>query len=199
MSNGGVEPFPPRPSAMFGGSRHKNSTTGADPIHLTTSWPFQSSHTSFDVDDIRSASATARFSLALPMIALSHEGPPTRMALITAVIIPSGAIAMMKLSAQPMDWLMNCIVTRSPKSARSLRKGNNYNVRPRSRILYDCNTYGAKSENRLLEKSLPGSAARHPETKSMKFNHILLEIDIAAEKHARCFRRTECNCRMQED
>jgi hypothetical protein len=106
--------------AIFAGIKHINSKTGADPIHLTTCWPFHSSQTSCDVDDIRSASATARFSLALPMMALSHVGPPTRMALTIAVMMPRGAIAKMTLSAQPIDWLMNCMVTRSPNSASNL-------------------------------------------------------------------------------
>jgi hypothetical protein len=97
-----------------------NSRMGPAPITLTTSPPFQSSHTSFDVEDISSDSATARLSLALPMMALSHDGPPTRIAPTTAVIMPNGAIAKIILSAQPMDWLMNCVVTLSPKRASSL-------------------------------------------------------------------------------
>lgn len=107
-------------SSQRAGSKHMNSTTGADPMHLTTCRPFQSSHTSFDVDDMSSASAAARFSLALPTSALSHEGPPTRIALTMMVITPSGAMARTMLSAQPIDWLMNCIVTLSPKSASTL-------------------------------------------------------------------------------
>jgi len=37
------------------------------------------------------------------------------------VITPNGAMAKMILSAQPMDWLVNCVVTFSPKRVRSLR------------------------------------------------------------------------------
>lgn len=106
------------------GSRQTNSTTGVAPMHLTTSRPFQSSQTSFDVEDISSTSAAAKFSLARPTTALSHDGPPTRIALIMIVIMPSGAIARTILSAQLMDSLMNCMVTRSPKSAKRLTQPN---------------------------------------------------------------------------
>jgi hypothetical protein len=37
-----------------------------------------------------------------------------------AVTMPIGAMARMMSSAKPMDWLMNCIVTRSPKRANNL-------------------------------------------------------------------------------
>jgi hypothetical protein len=37
-----------------------------------------------------------------------------------AVRTPNGTIARMMLSAQPVDWLMNCIVTLSPKRASRL-------------------------------------------------------------------------------
>lgn len=67
-----------------------------------------------------SDSATARFSLALPIMAFSHDGPPTLMALIITVIMPRGAIARMMLSAQPVDWLMNWVVTRSPNKVSKL-------------------------------------------------------------------------------
>lgn len=44
-------------------------------MHLTTSWPFQTSQTSFEVEDMSSASETARFSLALPTAALEPRRP----------------------------------------------------------------------------------------------------------------------------
>lgn len=104
----------------FLGVKMINSRIQPCPITLTISCPFQSSHTSFEVDDISSASTTARLSLALPVIALSHGGPLTRMALTMMVITPNGAIATMMLSAHPVDWLMNCVVTLSPNSVKIL-------------------------------------------------------------------------------
>ena len=141
------------------GNKHINWAIGADPIHLTTSRPFQSSQTSFEVDDMRSTSATARFSLALPMMALSHGGPPTLMALTIAVMMPKGAIANMILSAQPIDWLMNCMVTRSPKRASSLVTVDRQHTTSNK---IDDKTFGARSENKLLEKSSPESAVTQP-------------------------------------
>ena len=91
------------------------------------------------------------------MIALSKEGPPTRIAATIAVTMPSGATARMTLSAHPMDWLMNCMVTRSPKSASKLLETKSESCR-----LYRFrDTHGARSENKLLEKSSP---ARHAQT-----------------------------------
>ena len=87
---------------------------------LTICWPFHSSHTSLEVEDMSSDSATARLSRARPIMALSHDGPPTRIAATMAVMIPKGAMAKIMLSAIPTDWLMNCIVTLSPKSANKL-------------------------------------------------------------------------------
>lgn len=91
------------PSTLSLGDRRTNSRIGPPPMTLTISWPFQSSHTSWDVDDINSDSAIAQLSRALPIMALSHDGPPTRIAPTTAVITPNGAIARMKLSAQPIE------------------------------------------------------------------------------------------------
>lgn len=81
------------------------------------------------------------------------------MAATIAVTIPSGAMAKMMLSAHPIDWLMNCIVTRSPKSASKLM-----GIVLGACCLYKYlrGTHGARSENRLFEKSSPSSAARHP-------------------------------------
>lgn len=71
------------------------------------------------------------------MTAFSQTGPATLMHATTAVRIPSGAQANMKLSSQLMLCDKNCLVNCSPN------KLNN----------------GPRSENRLLEKSSPSSAA----------------------------------------
>jgi hypothetical protein len=78
-----------------------NSQTGPSATTLATCWPSQSSHTSAEVEDISSASTSARASLALPIMDLNHDGPPTLIAAMMIVIIPSGAIDRMILSAQP--------------------------------------------------------------------------------------------------
>jgi hypothetical protein len=124
---------------------------------------------------MRSASATARFSLALPMMVLSHEGPPTLMALTIAVMMPKGAIASTILSAQPIDWLMNCMVTRSPKRASSLVT---VDCQHTSLNKIDDKTYGARSENKLLEKSSPESAATQPANTTAKRNFRFLVTAI---------------------
>jgi hypothetical protein len=82
--------------------------------------PFHNSQASSDVDDISSISATDLFSLDLPIIALSQGGPSTLMALTIIVITPRGAIARIIQSAQPRDWLRNCMVTLSPNKANNL-------------------------------------------------------------------------------
>lgn len=71
---------------------------------------------------MRSTSTTARFSLALLIIALSYKGLLILIALIIIVIIPKGAIASKILSAQPVNWLINCIVIHSLKRASILHR-----------------------------------------------------------------------------
>jgi len=73
------------------------------------------------VDDISSDSATARLSFALPMMALSYDGPPTLMAPTMAVSMSNGAITKIILSAQFIDWFINYVVTFSPKRVSRLR------------------------------------------------------------------------------
>jgi hypothetical protein len=63
------------------------------------------------MDNINPASPVARLSLALLMIALSHVGPPTRIALTMTVMMPSGAMAKMMLLDHPRDSDMNCCET----------------------------------------------------------------------------------------
>lgn len=137
---------------------HTNSQIGADPWQRTTVFPFHSSQASSDVEDISSSSATTRFSLARPMMAFSQLGPPTRMALMMIVMIPIGAIASRTQSSQQVAWLRNCIVTRSPNNARMLCCHEHEALSRGYR-----QTYGARSENKLFEKSSPSSrSARAP-------------------------------------
>lgn len=95
-----------------------SSRIAGAPSILTMFCPFHNSQTSCDVDDMSSSSAAARCSLARPTIAFSHCGPPIRIADITAVMIPNGAIEKMIWSPHPIDWLRNCFATCSPKSAK---------------------------------------------------------------------------------
>lgn len=119
-ARGGVLPLTPCFCACDNGMRHMNSAIEPSPAVLTTLEPFQSSQTSFDVDDMSSPSASARGSRARPIIAFNQVGPPTRMEEMMMVTTPSGAIARMMLSAQPIAWLMNWVVTRSPNKVSNL-------------------------------------------------------------------------------
>jgi len=119
------------------------SWTWGLPIVLTIPWPFQSSQTSCEVDDINCNSTVPRFSLALPITALSQAGPPTRIAATMVVSMPNGAIAKTIWSNQPtahthilldlasrtswvhldpnlLDSLMNCCANCSPNRDKRL-------------------------------------------------------------------------------
>jgi hypothetical protein len=65
---------------------------------------------SCEVEDISSTSAAARVSLARPTRVRSHEGPPTRTALTTAVIIPRGATAKRTESIHEVEKLCTRLV-----------------------------------------------------------------------------------------
>lgn len=178
-------------------SKYKICWTSGIPIALTMPWPFHNSQTSCEVEDINSISTVARFSLALPTTALSHDGPPTRIADTMAVSIPNGAMAKITCSIQytccspasaqfrdirqtyvgrgtQLDWLINCFATCSPKSANNLDDAVRV-ITALENIFAIHITYGARSENKLLEKSSPGSWVA-PSSGAAKAAGIIIRI-----------------------
>lgn len=150
------------------------------PWHLTTIWPFQSSHVSFDVEDIISISAAERFSLARPMTALSQFGPATLIALTMRVGTPVGHMATIIESDMPNAWLRNCITCLSPRRERKLSyTWFSLHVEISSPFLME--TYGARFETKLLTVSSPVSAAVRPTCHSIKnIDHLKARIRFMA-------------------
>jgi hypothetical protein len=88
------------------------------------------------------------------MMALSYNGPPTWIVPTMVVIIPSGAIARTILSAQPIDWLINYVVTLSLNRASRLDATRLKVSISLYRLQWiDYSVYRARLENKLLEKS----------------------------------------------